>query len=121
MHIEQSSENDGRQQRGPTEPVRIAIFDDADEAIGRFRRQFEGRAAQIEPFRSPVINQKILDDLMKLRPQLIVVDLMMGDSRQDGLDVIKQLQRVPDMSDVPIIVCSKFINDTEPGTRERKK
>jgi hypothetical protein len=59
--------------------------------------------------------------LIEFQPPLMVVDLVLGQSRDDGFDLIMRLRRIHELDRVPIVVCSKLINDTALGQEMRRK
>ncbi len=45
----------------------------------------------------------------------------MGRSKEDGYGLIKQIRQIPELQHVPIVVCSKMINDSDAGMAEAKR
>lgn len=100
---------------------RIVIFDDSVDALKRFRKKFEGVKVEIQDFRTPFLDEDIHRKLVKFKPQLIIVDLILGGFKEDGYGLIEELQKIDDLKDIPIIVCSKLINDSDLGLAEKEE
>ncbi len=94
---------------------RIVIFDDSRDALQRFAERLQGAVVELRMYRHPVLDASIRMDLSAFQPHLIVVDLLMGGSREEGYNLIKELHEVEALKDIPIVVCSKFINDSDLG------
>jgi PleD family two-component response regulator len=100
---------------------RIVIFDDSVDALKRFEKKFEGVKVEIQTFRTPFVDEDVLRKLIKFKPQLIVVDLILEGFKEDGYGLIKDLQEIEDVKDIPIIVCSKLINPSDLGLAEKEE
>ena len=107
----------GGDQTGRQASWRIVLFDDAKGAA----EQFEKLCNEASPpvilrwFPGPTIDAPVEESLIAFRPHLFVVDLLMGSSQTDGMKVIQRLQQIPSLKKVPIVVCSKFITDSDKG------
>ena len=99
---------------------RIVIFDDSKEALERFDNIMKQSKAEILQFRSNKLNELIIKKIQKFKPQLFVVDLLLGESKVDGYNLIKQINR-SEFKDIPIVVCSKLIGETVAGESEREQ
>ncbi len=115
-----SNQGGGQSGNSPA-PKRIVIFDDSREALKRFVERLQGTAVELRMYRRPKLDDSIREALQKFQPQLIVVGLLMGESREDGYKLIKQLHEVDTLKDVPIVVCSKLINDSDLGRKEKER
>ena len=104
-----------------TEAKSIVIFDDSKDAIKRFRENMENFNVQILPIRNPSINDSILKKIQNFKPQLFIVDLLMGESKIEGYNIIKKINRSKLFENIPIVVCSKFISDTPAGKKEKEE
>jgi PleD family two-component response regulator len=100
---------------------RIVIFDDSKGALRRFVQRFEGINVEMQMYSRPKLDDSIRQNLEKLDPELIVVGLMMGESLEDGYYLIKELHEFEPLREVPIVVASKYINDTAFGRKEKEK
>ena len=58
--------------------------------------------------------------LIKFSPDLIVTDLLIGQTREDGYKLLKDINRVAETEQVPIVVCSKLINNSPPGQKNKR-
>ena len=101
-------------------PTRIAIFDDSTDALRRYAEVFADTDCELLTLKSSVVTPDIRDGLVALQPNLIIVDLVMGESRSDGYRLIRQIQGVPFKNGLPpIVVCSKLITESTMGQAER--
>lgn len=87
--------------------ISVVIFDDATEALDRYENLFKESSVKLTKFRLPRVER---EGLRKANPDLVIVDLLMGNSREDGFLLLGKLLRVPELAGVPIVVCSKFVN-----------
>ena len=98
-------------------PTRIAIIDDSPDARTILDRLFEGIPTVSERL---LINFTAWDEglrkqLETFNPNLIISDLLLGESREEGMDLIRKISKVESLKSIPIAVCSKLINESEPG------
>ena len=100
---------------------RIAVFDDSKEALRRFAGKFENTEVELQMFRSPLLNDYHLKILKEFKPNLIVVSLIMGGFREDGYNLIRDIRKSGVCKDASFVVCSKLINNSELGLKERKQ
>lgn len=100
-------------------PTRIVIFDDARTARAQYAHDLKGHLLAF--CEGTYLDDHLTAKLVEFRPQLMIVDLVLGMSRDDGIDLIKRLRRIGELKDVPIVVCSKLINDTSLGEEVRRK
>jgi len=100
---------------------KIVIFEDSQEAIDRFKSKFEFANVEIISFRNPLLNDEIIEKISKFSPHLIVVDLILGGFKDDGYNIISELQGNKIFRLIPIIVCSKLINDSDIGKKEKRE
>jgi CheY-like chemotaxis protein len=99
---------------------RIAIFDDSVEALKRFEKKFEGLPVEIIKFRSPFLDENIQRQLIEFAPNLIVADLIFGGFKEDGYQLLRNLREIELLKKVPIIICSKLINNSALGEKEKE-
>lgn len=72
-------------------------------------------------FVRPDLAPEDLQQLTEFSPDLFIVDLVMGSSRNDGYSVLRQLRTDPRLKDIPIVVCSKLINEMAAGLKQRQE
>lgn len=98
-------------------PWRVVLFDDCETAKEEFEDLWAevGTRIQLLWLPRPRIDMSVQQELLSFRPDLFVIDLMMGRSDRDGLDIIRRLQNIPELREVPIVVCSKFVNSSTQG------
>jgi CheY-like chemotaxis protein len=101
--------------------VRIALFDDSAEVHDRFRNRLDGQEIEILSFMGGRFDSHIEGALVSFKPSLIIMDLLMGGARSDGYTLIKDINRVRALKNIPIIVCSKLINSSSFGRIEKEK
>jgi len=79
----------------------VLVVDDHQGLVELFRRYLWGEPYDVFEATSAAAGVELAEDL---RPDLIVLDVMMPD--QDGWDVLQRLQSRPSTREIPIIVCS---------------
>ena len=52
-------------------------------------------------------------------PHLIVVDLFFSRSQSEGIQLVREIHKVDALKTTPIVICSKWINDTPIGCEMR--
>ncbi len=105
----------------PPRSLRLAIFDDAKSAIDYYRDELFKGKADILAFARPSLPHKDVERLRTFDPDLIIVDLVMGRSRQDGLSLIRKLREQEILGPTPAVICSKLINASPRGELERER
>lgn len=95
------------------EPYRVVLFDDSNTAKEEFEdlRAEAGTPIELLWLSRPRIDTSVQEELLSFRPDLFVVDLNMGSSDVDGQAIIRRLQKIPGLREVPIVVCSKIFNE----------
>lgn len=103
-------------------PKCVVIFDDSRDALKRYANAFNESGCELLYFRRPEVDVNISTALVAFQPSLIIVDLVMGESREDGYRLIAQLREVPFRGGIPpIVVCSKLITKTPMGEGEKAR
>jgi len=82
-------------------PYRVLIVEDNAGAIELYRRYLEGTGWQVTALGQ---STDVLDEARRLRPDIIVLDIMLPDI--DGWSVLQALKLDPDTAPVPVLVCS---------------
>ena len=100
---------------------KIVIFDDSKEALRRFKKKFDGLHVEIKMFRNPFLDESIQKHLIEFEPDIIVVDLILGGFKEDGYNLIRNLREIEILKKVPIIICSKLINASALGEKEKEE
>jgi response regulator RpfG family c-di-GMP phosphodiesterase len=100
---------------------RIAVFDDSKDALRRFAGKFENTEVELQMFRNPLLNDYHLKTLKEFKPDIIVVSLIMGGFREDGYNLIRDIRKSGVCKDASFVVCSKLINSSELGHKEKKQ
>lgn len=99
---------------------KIVIFDDSKDALERFEEKMKGDDVKLLKFRSSTIEEPMSQKIKDFNPQLFMVDLLIGDSKINGYQLIRVLNS-GEFKGIPIVVCSKFINETDAGKREKEE
>ena len=99
---------------------KIVIFDDSKDALKRFKEKMKGDDVAILEFRSSSLEEAMSQKIKDFNPQLFMVDLLIGDSKVNGYQLIRVLNS-GEFKGIPIVVCSKFINETDAGKREKEE
>jgi len=103
------------------ERTRLVVFDDSRDAITRYAGSFANADVDLLSFRRPTIDTEIRAALIAFQPDLVIVDLVMGESRHDGYRLLAELQEVRFISGMPpVVVCSKLITHSQMGEEERR-
>ncbi len=103
------------------DPKRIVIFDDSRQALERFKDKMKKSNVEILSFRNSQWDETLSKKIQEFKPQLFVVDLLLGESKEDGYKLIKDIGKARLFQNIPIVVCSKLINETEKGKREKEE
>src|SRR5579864_2932282 len=103
-----------------SEKIRVVVFDDSQAAQAVYRRLFKDCGIHLLFIDDSSINDRMRKELLALNPQLLIVDLMLSQSRLDGLQLVRELHRIRELKAVPIVVCSKLISDA-PGAEPMKR
>jgi CheY-like chemotaxis protein len=82
-------------------PRTVLVIEDNDEIVALMQRYVLNMNYTITPIRDPA---RSIPEALETRPSLIVLDVMMP--QVDGLEVLSQLKRHPELSKIPVIVCS---------------
>jgi len=85
----------------------ILAIDDNENLIELFKRYTAGTIYHVIGARS---GQEALEQVHRCLPHLITLDVMMP--RQDGWEILQHLRALPELTKVPIVVCSVM---NEPG------
>jgi hypothetical protein len=104
------------------EELRIVVFDDCKTTIEFYR----GKWAQEEyvrflAFRQPQLDEHVAETLHRFYPNVIVSGLMQGDSIEQGFTLFGQLQEDPQLSQIPIVVVSKYVGVSECCNTPRRR
>lgn len=123
--MQMPSEDNAEEKLGGTgqaaQPLRIAIFDDSREALSLYEEHFKDASAELLTFTGSSLYPSVLHQLAQFRPQLIIADLLIGGSREDGYRLLDELHSAAEVHGVPVVVCSKFINRSPLGAREAER
>ena len=78
---------------------RILVVDDHEDNIELLRARLEARGYDVD---SASDGQAALDQVMKVCPDLILLDVMMP--KMDGIEVVRRLKANPDLPFIPVIM-----------------
>jgi CheY-like chemotaxis protein len=93
------------------ERFHVAIFEDLEAARKEYQELFARHGVRLKFYDSPIVNREIIEDLTRFAPHLLIVDLVLGQSRYDGVELLKKLHREGSIRDTPVVVCSKLVSD----------
>ena len=99
----------------------VVVLDDSREALELYEELFKDAPVRLKTFRRSELDHEFLQALVKFQPQLFIVDLLLGESRYAGYALIDQIHTAEGLEDVPIVVCSKLINDSLPAQSEKRR
>jgi hypothetical protein len=100
---------------------KIAIFEDSTEGYKRYEELFKAEDAYLIPYFESSLDDVLRLELEKIKPDLFIIDLIMGGSREDGYKLIREIQKIDSLKTVPIVICSKLINSSPGGMIEKEK
>jgi len=98
---------------------RITLIDDSRETQLRFlasvQEEVELQAITVAPF----FDDQVETAIKEFDPDLIVIDLHLTRSEESGFRVLRLLKE-SSVSNIPIVVCSRFISDTSEDANKAK-
>lgn len=100
---------------------RITIIEDSRDTQIKFlqtlslQESVEIQAITTEPF----FDEKIEEAIREFNPALIILDLRLTRNNDSGFRVLRKLKESVWLSDIPVVVCSKFITK-DSADRNRK-
>lgn len=105
------------------QPLRIAIFDDAESSLASYREAFGkgARNVNLHLVNDPMFPDHVARKLGDFEPDLIIVDLVMGRSRDDGYGLLRKLQAHSRFENIPKIIRSKLIGGSDAGQAEKAR
>lgn len=99
----------------------IVVIDDSKDALQNYAKIFNGSQHDLKMFCRPSIDQNTKKILINYKPNLFIIDLLMGKGHEDGYDTIRELQEIEPLKEVPIIIVSKFISNTIKGGKIKEE
>ena len=94
---------------------KIVLFEDSLETAQAYKQSAHGEPVLLSIYSSPFLTSQEIEEITELDPDLFVVDLLLGSSRNDGYGLIRSLREIIALREVPIVVVSKFINSSQCG------
>jgi signal transduction histidine kinase/DNA-binding response OmpR family regulator len=82
-------------------PKVIVSIDDDAKVISLYQRYLSPHGYQVRPLTDPT---KAIDQIRDIKPYAITLDIMMPN--KDGWQVIQEIKSDPELSEIPIIICS---------------
>jgi len=98
--------------------VKIAIFEDCTTVFIHYEKLFTAMERKVELRLWTRVKDSTLPELVQFNPDLIITNLMLQASVEDGFVLIPQFQEV--LHAVPIVVLSKHVSDRNLAGLEMK-
>lgn len=96
--------------------VRVALFEDSVAARAIWEKLvFSGHAVEVITLEDPLFPEAKRKELAEFNPEILVVDLVMGTSRFDGYNLLKEISADQRFQGLPVVVCSKLISSSLAG------
>jgi CheY-like chemotaxis protein len=93
--------------------TRILVINDAGEILDLMRMILEEHGYEVILFSYAIEEVK---EIERLKPDLVILDIMMGTSDPQGWNTLQKLKLYPPTSHIPIIVCTaaeRFVREQE--------
>src|SRR5215467_13539402 len=100
--------------------MRVTVIDDSEgivAAIASCGSEYMLQVIACDPF----FDNEIETEIVSFNPDLIVLDLLLLEDIRSGFSVLRRIKASLKLNKIPVIVCSKYINDTEHGRQLRTK
>ena len=63
----------------------------------------------------PFFDDEIEAEISEFKPNLIILDLLLVEDKESGFRVLRKIKESDSLREVPVMVCSKYVDDTETG------
>jgi CheY-like chemotaxis protein len=90
-----------------TDPKDILVVNDTEEILELFRDILEGMGHRMTAMSYA---PQDLQEVIKAKPDLVVLDLIMGGEKQ-GWQLVQKMRMSPETDGIPVIVCSAATAD----------
>jgi CheY-like chemotaxis protein len=91
--------------------ARILVFDDDEDILEVFRWLLDAEGYEVHAH--PAILQDPVD-VEQLEPDLVILDLVMGDYKE-GLLMLERMKQYPPTASIPVILCTAMLNGIPEG------
>jgi CheY-like chemotaxis protein len=94
--------------------TRVTMIEDSRESQLRF---LQSLSADEQVDLQPITNEPFFDDEIEMairdfNPDLIILDLRLSRNNDSGFRVLRKLKESPHLKDIPVVVCSKYIDSS---------
>ena len=94
----------------------IVIIDGSEYSLESYNEIFRDEDVNLTKFMHPRIDEYVeLFNTNRVKPDLIIIGIVFGGSSEEGYQLLKKLQAIDNLKEIPVIVCSKLINDSSFG------
>lgn len=90
-----------------TDPKHILVVNDTEEILELFRDILEGMGHRMSAMSYA---PEDLQEVIKIKPELVILDLIMGGEKQ-GWQLVQKMRMSPETDAIPVIVCSAATED----------
>lgn len=90
-----------------TDPKHILVVNDTEEILELFRDILEGMGHRMSAMSYA---PEDLQEVIKVKPELVILDLIMGGEKQ-GWQLVQKMRMSPETDAIPVIVCSAATED----------
>lgn len=105
----------------PRFSLKIVLFDDSTDAHFRFIGRMKNLNILLKTFMRPNLGKLEWNQIIDFKPNLIIIDLLFRGDITEGFGLIKKIHNLKDLKKIPLIVCSKYINESHSGKILKEK
>jgi CheY-like chemotaxis protein len=95
----------------------ILAGDDSPDILALFRDILEGEGYWVT-MRADALS---LADVKQVKPDLVILDHMLDDGAGSGWELLRHLRRDPELSELPVVVCTGAIQRVRDGRDELER
>jgi CheY-like chemotaxis protein len=96
--------------------MKISFIDDSRETLTQFLEGLpRDTIVEVQAIDAEFFNPAVAAALARFQPDLIILDLLLKEDMESGFRVLRKLKTSDNLKGIPVVVCSKYISDTEKG------